>query len=847
MDLNDFTIIIDGMDKTRMIATCEKRGNFYYIKFTNNDKIYSYSIKTNRVRIFSNNVKDDAVFTYFKEIAKLNPLKDKKDGNLLLKKYNSIRFVPEESVLKKYLNASINTVANKAYNDYIFPFGANNSQIEAVKNAFKYQVSIIEGPPGTGKTQTILNIIANIIKQGKTVQIVSYNNSAIDNVYDKLKSNNINFMAAVLGKKENKDNFVNSQNGKYPMEISAWHCVGDISALKKSVNHKFVELHKIFSAQVELAKIESDLKSLQTEKKYFESYLNDNSIEIKKFSSILPLSSKRILRLLDEYQSFDGNKKWKYVLFCSFCALKYRVMSVNFWKQNVQSVIASLQNKFYEMRKKELEKRKEKLVHFLDTRESDLLQKMCDESLDILKETVWHKYAGKKERTVFSAGELQSKAGDFLNEYPIVLSTTFSALSCLGTDTMYDYVIMDEASQVDVATGALSLFHAKNAVIVGDSKQLPNVVDSSMKKETEKIFQEALVKECFRYTHSFLQSVKMQLSPERCVLLKEHYRCHPRIIEFCNKKFYHDELAIMTQDNGEDDVLKVIMTKEGNHCRNRYNQREIDVILNDILYNESKIESIGVISPYRNQVNALQKQINNVEIDTVHKFQGREKDFIIISTVDNQIADFVDDANMLNVAVSRAKKRLYLVTNGNKHNMNGNINDLISYIRYNNFEVSESKISSIFDCLYSQYTKQRQELLKKHKDISEYPSECIMYDALLEILAEDEFSSLEVVCHLPMNMLINDYYLLNVEERKYATNPLTHIDFVIVNKLSKLPVLLIEVDGVAYHQEGTKQAERDKMKNSILEKYQLPLLRLRTDGSEEREKIVQVLRRKENQ
>ena len=846
MDLNDVTIIIDGIDKTRMIANCNKRGGFYYIKFINNDKIYNYSIKTNRVRIFNNNVKDDDVFTYLKKIAKLNPLKDKKDGNLLLEKYNSIQYVPEGSVLKRYLNASINYVENKSFDDYIFPFGANNSQIAAVKNAFKYQVSIIEGPPGTGKTQTILNIIANIIKQGKTVQIVSYNNSAIDNVYDKLKSSNINFMAAVLGKKNNKDTFVNSQNGKYPMEISDWHYVGDISALKKSVNHKLLELHEVFSAQVELAKIESELKSLQTEKKYFESYLTDNRVDMKKFSSIVPLSSKRILRLLDEYQSFDGNKKWQYVLFCSFCALKYGVISLNFWKQNVQSVIASLQNKFYEMRKKELEKRKEKLVHFLDTRESDLLQKMCDESLDILKETVWHKYAGKKERTVFSAGELQSKAGDFLNEYPIVLSTTFSALSCLGTDTMYDYVIMDEASQVDVATGALSLFHAKNAVIVGDSKQLPNVVDSSMKKETERIFQEALVKECFRYTHSFLQSVKMQLSPERCVLLKEHYRCHPRIIEFCNKKFYHDELAIMTQDDGEDNVLKVIMTKEGNHCRGRYNQREIDVILNDILYNEPVIEGVGIISPYRNQVDAMQKQINNVEIDTVHKFQGREKDFIIISTVDNQITDFVDNANMLNVAVSRAKKRLCLVTNGNKHNKNGNINDLISYIRYNNFEVSESKISSIFDCLYSQYTKQRQELLKKHKDISEYPSECIMYDALLEILSEDEFSALEVVCHLPMNMLISDFDLLNDEEIKYATNPLTHIDFVIVNKLSKLPVLLIEVDGVAYHQEGTKQAERDKMKNSILEKYQLPLLRLRTDGSEEREKIVQVLRRNEN-
>lgn len=50
---------------------------------------------------------------------------------------------------------------------YIFPFGVNESQLEAVENAFSSQISIIEGPPGTGKTQTILNIIANILANKK--------------------------------------------------------------------------------------------------------------------------------------------------------------------------------------------------------------------------------------------------------------------------------------------------------------------------------------------------------------------------------------------------------------------------------------------------------------------------------------------------------------------------------------------------------------------------------------------------------------------------------------------------------------------------------------------------------
>ncbi|KPX84051.1 ATP-binding protein [Pseudomonas meliae] len=70
--------------------------------------------------------------------------------------------------------------------NFIFPFGLNESQLQAVEQAFLSQISVIEGPPGTGKTQTILNIIANILLQGKTVAVVSNNNSAVENVYEKL-------------------------------------------------------------------------------------------------------------------------------------------------------------------------------------------------------------------------------------------------------------------------------------------------------------------------------------------------------------------------------------------------------------------------------------------------------------------------------------------------------------------------------------------------------------------------------------------------------------------------------------------------------------------------------------
>lgn len=79
-------------------------------------------------------------------------------------------------------------------------------------------------------------------------------------------------------------------------------------------------------------------------------------------------------------------------------------------------------------------------------------------------------------RQKFTLRNIKSRTGDFLKEYPVVLSTTYSAKGCISPDMVFDYVIMDEASQVDIKTGALALACAMNAVIAGDDKQLPNVV-----------------------------------------------------------------------------------------------------------------------------------------------------------------------------------------------------------------------------------------------------------------------------------------------------------------------------------------------------------------------------------
>ena len=521
---------------------------------------------------------------------------------------------------------------------------------------------------------------------------------------------------------------------------------------------------------------------------------------------------------------------------------KYGVTDWKFYRQDISKIITTFQAMYYGAKQAELSAEIKDIEKYLNSVNKNLLDDLCNQSMIILKDKLARKYEAKNSRKLFSVDDLWKEPYDVLDEYPVILSTTFSSRNSLNSDVVYDYLIMDEASQVDIATGALALSCARNVVIVGDTKQLPNVVTDDIKAQAKAIFDTFNVNEGYQYTKSFLQSILDVMPNVTQTLLREHYRCHPKIINFCNQKFYRGELIIMTTDKGEEDVLSVVKTVVGNHERNHYSQRQIDVIKNEIIPKYvSNPEETGIIAPYKNQVEALSREITDIDAATVHKFQGKEKENIIISTVDDEISDFADDPYLINVAVSRAKKKLMLVVTGNEQSKERNITDLIDYIQYNNFEVAESKIYSIFDYLYKQYTEERMAYLKKHKKVSEFNSENLMYSLLEEIIADKKYSSLDVVCRFPLNMLIKNRELLNEQECQYAMNPATHLDFLIYNRIGKKPVLAIEVDGYEYHKEDTVQASRELLKNHIMELYEIPLLRFKTNGSGEREKIVEIL------
>ncbi len=305
------------------------------------------------------------------------------------------------------------------------------------------------------------------------------------------------------------------------------------------------------------------------------------------------------------------------------------------------------------------------------------------------------------------------------------------------------------------------------------------------------------------------------------------------------------KLVIMTDRKINCQPMMVYRTVAGNMARGHYNQRQIDVIKNEVIPEQNlnvEDSSVGIITPYRAQANCLQKEFCNTTIkaDTVDKFQGQERSVIILSTVDNQIGEFVSNPNRLNVAISRAVDRFIVVTDGNDNDKISPVHELIEYIQYHNHDIINSKINSVFDCLYEVNAKSREMILRKYGKLSEYDSENLMFSIIKNILAERRFSWFNVAMHVPFRLLLGELRDLTPREMEFASNDWTHVDFLIFSKLSHNPILVIEVDGFAFHN-NERQKERDRLKDSILCKYGIPILRLSTVGSNEKNRICEKL------
>ncbi len=854
IDLNGNAAYIDGVPVYAPKRILDFGG---WIRIINeNGKVIT--VRKQAFTIVNNGLKQQTagdVVAYLKDISQYTS-KEGIEETFLEKEMEQMKFVHSESVLNSFLNTQVIERRYLNGNKIIFPFRFNLSQKAALENALSNSISVIDGPPGTGKTQTILNIIANLVAvHGKSVAVVSNNNEAVKNVLEKMQKQGYGFLNALLGKESNQKEFFLNMPEE---QMEGWDCIEEKFELETQVEKLNIKLNGLLKRDRERKQLQQELRAWLLEQEHFEEYYARQEVEEIDKLPLMNASTERIIEFLAE-TSLDKDKKVSdSFIFRLKLLFKYGIFDYRKLKEHDVAIFLSMQREFYRKQISQLQIEIENIDAELENASFEQLLKQHQEiSEKFFRKCLYDVHRGLT-KTEFSKRNYKEKFQKFIKKYPIILSTTHALRRSIPQNYLLDYVIIDEASQVDLLIGVLVFSCCRNVIIVGDEKQLQQIVDKDIKEKIKTIPSRD---EYDYFTHSILTSVLKLYKEIPRTILREHYRCHPRIIEFCNQKYYQGQLIAYTEENLSEDALTIYKTVEGNHMRRvtrgektgNYNQRELDVIMEEVLKNpfDRKInEKIGVVTPYRKQANRAMEFFTNVlECDTVHKYQGREVDMMIMSTVLDSSwrgkmgMDFVDNPNMVNVAVSRAVKRFVLVTDHELFFENGKeISDLIKYIQYNTLDenIIESEVISVFDLLYKKYSPKLNELKKKMKKNKKYKSEEVMRVLLEEILAEMENAKYSFSQGILLRNLLNSTDELTTDELRFVNNRAS-LDFVIFYKQNKKCALVIEVDGFEFHENNPEQLRRDALKNAILKKYNIPLLRLASNGSREKERIRKML------
>ena len=270
-------------------------------------------------------------------------------------------------------------------------------------------------------------------------------------------------------------------------------------------------------------------------------------------------------------------------------------------------------------------------------------------------------------------------------------SWSLSSLSARRFPTrpgLFDLVVIDEASQCSIPSVVPLLFRARRALVIGDAMQLPHIATVNRDVDTG-------LRRRWNVSRSWL--AEHELSPVRhsafaaaenavggALLLDEHYRCHPSIANVSNRLFYHGKLAVLTNLNAPGRVAldgppiewlhvdgKAERGSSGRSWRNRPEADAVALRVRELLEHLPPQATIGVVTPYRAQSDEIEARLRDshdlVRVGTAHKFQGGERDVVVLSLVaaGNErphVFDWADQQPELwNGSITRARSKLIIV------------------------------------------------------------------------------------------------------------------------------------------------------------------------------------------
>lgn len=850
-------------------------GSYSVIRLYRNSNMTGrgYSAHPRDVRFLTSSVSAGVgagVFKYWKEAAS-NLCEDDPTRS----SFESMNFVHPDSVLSAYIER-VNSETSFPRMPVILPFQGNEEQKAAIEKAIRHRISVIDGPPGTGKTETILNIIANILLiPNATVGVVSFGNAAVENIKDKLDEAGYGFTAARLGRKDYVTAFMAEQKDR-ETRVARWLNYDSVSGTAYTGEDEMMlhleqegqQLLNIWNASRKLAKVRNKIEAYSLEAAHLDRRAEGGAVPDL---SELPLLRKKSAHILDYLAETTVRPDPPEGIMGLVPRIR-RYFKYGRTKEldvHDADIILSLEKAFYSKRIEELRQEERRWRDDLRNQSAEEVLSRYQKCSRALLETALRKRYSAGMRPVFDEenNPIWKHTTKFLSEYPVVLTTCHSIRRNLPKGHLLDWVIIDEATQADLFSASLAMSKARNVVVVGDLKQLGPILDKRL--EMTSIAPPLPVYDVTE--HSILSSVTELYGQELPrTMLREHFRCAPEIIEFCNKMFYDGQLISMKPKVPEDSwpTLMVCKTAPGNHMRTlrnaltkgTYSQREIDVVEEllsgvvdgiDFKGIFDGVESgsdyvLGITTPYRLQADRLQEAVRGMTdvpemsslSETVHKFQGRGAKAMILSTVvdESRIGHrklkFVDDPRKINVAVSRAKDKFILVTNHNEVPRSKVIRELIDYIRFQDPDrVVESGVLSVFDLLYTEYSERLNEFASRIRGDSKYKSENIVGTLLREILADPAYGLLEMVSQVRLRDLIPDVSKLNERQKKFVRST-SAIDFAVYHKVSKRMLLAVEVNGTRFHEDDPEQQARDEIKAQIISIYGADMLVLRTNDSD---------------
>ena len=617
----------------------------------------------------------------------------------------------------------------------------NSEQENAVRHSLSDKLTIVTGPPGTGKSQVVTNIALNSAWEGKNILFTSKNNKAVDVVETRVNA---------LGNRPIMLRIGGTQNAYHLAELieDLLSCSADRNDqqeynLYMSSYQEKLSLHKsLINEKTNAINVRNNVDHAEQRMCQFRdkwnkwlntiTYNDANEIkrELDSYSATYEEWDRSKNSLLGKILWFAIGKKKTNELETSYNSLKqyfdkfersmiefdeaaYNRDDYNQTCDSADEMIAEIRTICdYKQALGSLES-----IRQFETIDHELMQ--LKKELANVAERLWSKWlitrpinmdaTCRKEMNEYVSamrliGEVDlSGYPDIKKKFNLLQNKMTAFLPCWAVTSLsakgrvpfepgiFDLVVIDEASQCDIASVLPMLYRAKRAVIIGDPKQLSHI-SSISKSQDLSLIQKYGVGLGWSYSANSLYAMASSIAnPDQIIALRDHHRSYGDIIEYSNAEFYDGKLRVATNysklkypANTKPGIRWVDII--GNTVRppmgGANNEQEANSIAEELvrLVIDNEYDgSIGVVTPFRAQVDLIKNVIeqnealrialtkNDFLIDTVHKFQGDERDVIIFSPVisngtgEGALTFLRKTGNLFNVAVTRARAVLIVV------------------------------------------------------------------------------------------------------------------------------------------------------------------------------------------